>query len=54
MPEWITHNSKSMPVHPETIVVVVMENGDELPPMKAKDIDWDCPGDDGLKYKVVS
>jgi|TARA_B110000908_G_C9887472_1_gene285315 hypothetical protein len=50
--KWIDHEQGPMPVSPTTVVTVEMENGDELIPMEARDIDWDFEGDAVVKYKI--
>lgn len=52
---WIKHEPGRCPVPLDAFVVVVMEeDGAQLAPMQAKDIDWDCPGDQVAKYRRVN
>lgn len=49
----VTHTTRKMPVHPDTIVVAVLEDGTVLSAMKASEIDWNLPGDDVLSYDII-
>lgn len=54
MQDWIKHTPGEMPVHPDTVVFARMSNGDELCALPAREIDWDCPGDQVAEYRVVT
>lgn len=49
--DWIDHEPGACPVVATEEVIVELENGDVLSPMKAYRLDWYCPGDDVRRYK---
>lgn len=49
--DWIHHEPGPCPVPSGEVVQVAFGPGDILSPMPAKDIDWDCPGDQVIKYR---
>lgn len=51
--DWIDHTLGDCPVHPDTFVVVEMNDDPEdlLDPMRASDIDWHSVGDNVTKYR---
>jgi hypothetical protein len=51
--DWINHTPGDCPVSPDTVVEAVLEDGHQLTPMRADELDWYCPGDDVVKYRVV-
>lgn len=51
--EWHQHTPGDIPVHPETVVEVIMWNDDKLAPMPAGDIDWYFPGDQVKFYRII-
>lgn len=53
MSDWIDHYPLTMPVEPDTIVEAELEDGYVLSPMAAHEIDWNCHGDDVVRYRIV-
>jgi hypothetical protein len=53
MPQWIEHTKAFMPVDPETVVVAELEDGYELSPLKAHEIDWHQGPDQVVRYYII-
>jgi hypothetical protein len=55
MTDWIRHYpDEGQPVDDDVIVVAILEDEEKLPPMRADEIDWDCPGDQITEYRIVT
>lgn len=52
--QWIPHTPGKCPIKRDTIVVAELEDGYMLSPMRADAIDWDCPGDDVTRFRIVT
>ena len=50
--KWKRHTQGNMPVRSSDTVIIKMDDGDVIGPLKAIDIDWDCPEDPVIKFKV--
>ena len=51
---WIEHTPGYWPrgLSGAHIVQAVLEDGWKLSPMHVSEIDWDCPGDDVIRYRI--
>lgn len=50
----IPHTPGPSPVPDDTIVIVEMEDGDMLSPLRADQVDWNCPGDQIVSYTIAN
>ena len=53
MTDFIKHTPGDCPVGPDQVVVARLSDGHELAAMPAKEIDWDCPGDQVIEYRIA-
>lgn len=53
MNPWKDHDDDGFPedLNWDDIVILTMGNGDKIGPIKAKDADWEFPGDPIKKYR---
>jgi hypothetical protein len=51
---YTVHTPGPCPVDPKAFVRARLEDGYLLMPLQAKEVDWNCPGDDVIEFKIVS
>jgi len=49
---WKDHKPGPCPVDSATWVEAILEDETRLSPMRADEIDWDCPGDQVVRYRI--